>query len=91
MTAADDYRGHAAHCARMAERSVKSDDKMAWLKLAQSWLGMAQEADGSLLPAAPVAEPVITLPAGAEPIIAPVSAVKPESPPRAFDPRGEAE
>jgi hypothetical protein len=34
----DEYRRQAAECRRMADNAVSTDDKQAWLKLADSWL-----------------------------------------------------
>jgi hypothetical protein len=34
----EEYRRQAEECRRMAENAIGSDDKQAWLKLADSWL-----------------------------------------------------
>ena len=32
---------NAEECRRMADNSIKHEDKMAWLRLAEAWLRMA--------------------------------------------------
>jgi len=41
----EEYRAHAAECQRMADASVREDDKRQWLSLAQSWLGLIRHRD----------------------------------------------
>jgi hypothetical protein len=45
MSAADDYRKQAEDCRSFAATAVKATDKAFWLRLAEDWLKLAQEAD----------------------------------------------
>jgi hypothetical protein len=42
---ANTYRKNADDCSTLAARSVRPADKERWLKIAEQWLQMAQEAD----------------------------------------------
>jgi hypothetical protein len=45
MSAADDFRKHAEECRFMAALALDADYKAFWLRLAQDWLNLAEEAD----------------------------------------------
>ena len=45
MDESDEYRAHAAECERMAQATIREDDKRQWLRLAQSWLGLIRTAE----------------------------------------------
>jgi hypothetical protein len=40
MNKPDEYRANAQECERMAGNSLNPKDKVAWLQMAQQWLGM---------------------------------------------------
>jgi hypothetical protein len=40
MTKPEEYRFNAQECERMAESSLNSNDRAAWLRLAKRWLRM---------------------------------------------------
>ena len=42
MTSAEEYRGNAESCMRMASQSSDERDKPLWLTMAQSWLRLAE-------------------------------------------------
>jgi gluconate kinase len=42
---ADDFRTQAEEARQTAARSLKPDDKAFWLRLAEDWMTLAQEAD----------------------------------------------
>jgi anaerobic glycerol-3-phosphate dehydrogenase len=42
---ADDFRKQAEEARQTAARSQKQDDKAFWLRLAEDWMALAQEAD----------------------------------------------
>jgi hypothetical protein len=42
---ADGFRKQAEDARQMASRSVKQEDKAFWLRLAEDWITLAQEAD----------------------------------------------
>jgi hypothetical protein len=42
---ADDFRKQAQDARQMALRSLKQEDKAFWLRLAEDWIKLAQEAD----------------------------------------------
>jgi hypothetical protein len=42
MTDADDFRKQAR---QMAARSLKQEDKVFWLRLAEDWINLAQQAE----------------------------------------------
>lgn len=44
MSIADQYRAHARHCVFKAEQAHRTEDKISWLCMAQTWLGMIPEA-----------------------------------------------
>jgi hypothetical protein len=43
--AADPFRRNAEECRQLAARALKAADKVFWLRLAEDWLKLAQEAD----------------------------------------------
>ena len=43
MVAADHYKRRAAECVRMSERSENPDDKARFLKMAETWLRLADK------------------------------------------------
>ena len=45
MSEADDFRKQAEDARQMAARSLKQEDKAFWLRLAEDWNKLAQEAD----------------------------------------------
>jgi hypothetical protein len=45
MTDADDFRKQAEEARQMAARSLKQEDKAFWLRLAEDWIKLAQQAD----------------------------------------------
>jgi hypothetical protein len=40
MGNADKYRANAHHCQRMADEALTPEDKLNWLNMAETWLGM---------------------------------------------------
>jgi hypothetical protein len=42
MSKRDEYRAHATLCQRRADESTNEDDKLQWLSMAQSWIGLIQ-------------------------------------------------
>jgi hypothetical protein len=42
---ADQFRKQAEECRQLAATALKAVDKAFWLKLAEDWLKLAQEAD----------------------------------------------
>jgi hypothetical protein len=42
---ADDFRKQAEECRQLANTALKAVDKAFWLRLAEDWLKLAQEAD----------------------------------------------
>jgi gluconate kinase len=42
---ADDFRTQAEEARQTAARSLKPDDKAFWLRTAEDWMTLAQEAD----------------------------------------------
>jgi gluconate kinase len=42
---ADEFRKQANDARQMAARSLKQEDKAFWLRLAEDWIKLAQEAD----------------------------------------------
>jgi hypothetical protein len=42
---ADEFRKNADECRQQAESAINPLDKERWLKIAEHWLQMAQEAD----------------------------------------------
>ena len=42
MSKADEYRGNARECERMARTSTNPADRALWLQMAQDWLRMTQ-------------------------------------------------
>jgi hypothetical protein len=47
MERADQFRQNVEECRLQAERAHNPIDKEAWLKIAEHWLQMAQEADSA--------------------------------------------
>jgi hypothetical protein len=47
---ADDFRKQAEDCRAFAARARKPIDKASWLRLAEDWLKLADEADGAAAP-----------------------------------------
>ena len=45
MTQADDLRRQTEEARQMAAQSLKQEDKASWLRLAEDWIKLAQEAD----------------------------------------------
>lgn len=45
MTLADKYRAEAQEARRMADLSLKEEGKASWLRLADEWNKLAQQAD----------------------------------------------
>jgi hypothetical protein len=45
MPSADDYRGHASECVRLAQNAQNPVDKALLLRMAESWLRLAEQAD----------------------------------------------
>jgi hypothetical protein len=41
----DEFREQAKDARQMASRSLKQEDKAFWLRLAEDWIKLAQEAD----------------------------------------------
>ena len=44
---ADEYRRKAEDCRHMAGRAKREDDKAAWLKMAEDWQRLAENAHGT--------------------------------------------
>ena len=42
---AERFRGEAKECRRLAERATSPIDKEAWLRLAEDWFKLAEEAE----------------------------------------------
>jgi hypothetical protein len=42
---ADEFRKQAEECRQLAATALKAIDKAFWLRLAEDWLKLAQEAD----------------------------------------------
>jgi hypothetical protein len=47
MSNADKYRAHACHCVIKAEQAHLIEDKLFWLCMAQTWLGMIRRLSGA--------------------------------------------
>lgn len=47
MSNADQFRKNAEEARQMAAQSPKAGDKAFWLRLAEDWIKLAQEADKS--------------------------------------------
>ena len=45
MTDADDFRKQAEEARQMTARSLKQEDKAFWLRQAEDWIKLAQQAD----------------------------------------------
>jgi hypothetical protein len=45
MASADEYRRHAGECVRLAQASKNPGDKALLLRMAESWLRLAEEAE----------------------------------------------
>jgi hypothetical protein len=45
MSDADEFRKQAEECRQLAATAIKPKDKAFWLRLAEDWLKLAQEAD----------------------------------------------
>ena len=48
MSDADDFRKQAVECRQLAATTTIPADKAFWLRVAEDWLKLAQEADKSL-------------------------------------------
>jgi hypothetical protein len=46
MPSADDYRRHASECVRLAQNAQNPADKALLLKMAETWLRLAEQAEG---------------------------------------------
>ncbi len=46
MPAADDFRRHATDCVRLAQNAQNPADKALLLKMAETWLRLAEQAKG---------------------------------------------
>jgi hypothetical protein len=46
MPSGDDYRRHASECVRLAQNSQNPADKALLLKMAETWLRLAEQAEG---------------------------------------------
>ncbi|HEY7244821.1 MAG TPA: hypothetical protein VH678_13180 [Xanthobacteraceae bacterium] len=46
MPSADDYRRHASECVRLAQNARSPTDKALLLKMAETWLRLAEQAEG---------------------------------------------
>jgi hypothetical protein len=46
MPSADDYRRHAIECVRLAQNAQNPADKALLLKMAETWLRLAEQAEG---------------------------------------------
>ena len=46
MPSADDYRRHATECVRLAQNAQNPADKALLLKMAETWLRLAEQAEG---------------------------------------------
>jgi hypothetical protein len=44
MESAERYRGHAAECVRLAQRSTSAADKALLLEMAKNWIDLAERA-----------------------------------------------
>jgi hypothetical protein len=47
MTKADEFRKQANDAREMATRALKQEDKAFWLRVAEDWIKLAQQADQS--------------------------------------------
>lgn len=47
MTGGDEFRKQAEEARQTAARSLKQEDKVFWLRLAEDWIKLAQQADES--------------------------------------------
>ena len=45
MSDADEFRKEAEEARKMSVRSLKQEDKVFWLRLAEDWIKLAQQAD----------------------------------------------
>jgi hypothetical protein len=45
MTDANDFRRQAEEARQTAARSLKQEDKAFWLRLAEDWIKLSQQAD----------------------------------------------
>ncbi len=45
LSDADEFRKQATDAREMAARSLKQEDKAFWLRLAEDWIKLAQQAD----------------------------------------------
>jgi hypothetical protein len=50
VTDADEFRKQAEEARQMAVRSLKQEDKAFWLRLAEEWIKLAQDADKNAKP-----------------------------------------
>jgi hypothetical protein len=54
LSASDEFRKQAEDCREWARRALRPQDKVFWLKLAEDWQRMAEQADQSARPQDPV-------------------------------------
>jgi hypothetical protein len=45
MASADEYRRHASECVRLAQNAQNPSDKALLLRMAESWLRLARQAE----------------------------------------------
>jgi hypothetical protein len=50
LTDANEFRKQAEEARQMAARSLKQEDKAFWLRMAEDWIKLAQEADAGHQP-----------------------------------------
>lgn len=55
MSNADRYRDHACHCVIKVEQAQRTEAKLSWLYMAQTWLGMIPEPKRTVVDALQVA------------------------------------
>jgi hypothetical protein len=48
MGDANKYRANACHCQRMADKALSPEDKLNWLNVAETWLGMIPDQQRTL-------------------------------------------
>ena len=45
MASSDEYRRHASECVRLAQQAENANDKALLLRMAETWLRLAQQAE----------------------------------------------
>ena len=45
MASADEYRRHASECVRLAQEAQTASDKALLLRMAETWLRLAEQAE----------------------------------------------